>query len=428
MARNKESKAKKGRMDKDTLRKMGGVGFTMEDVQQVKNQKSSVNAKAYELMVEAMSVSANYMGDTVSDEGIRMDDVYPTTLEETLKMDALLDQSERAVKDDTDEEYNKMICELRGIVGWSRRRHFNFSWGIILGSLITIGAVVWMGNDSRESRDRAKAEKEMVAEWSTEADTITLDQALKTVNYQNNMNSPLLYKAWKMNLLQSDIKACEEHIEMHKHSADTASTKAAKERYLGYAESNKEKAEEYTKELEEVKGWSMKDSKEHAVDLTKARYKHASRGARRGTFFMIVFLLLIPLYIFANHSWGYVITRTREEQEKLEKIKRWGYGIAAGMFGLAGSISLVEDYRGPNRGLSSNDGNNAINAILMTIKLFLLAAAIILLAVVSLGIMVYSIIVGLKRNYDWKAIFAEMKNKGGQAAELAKAASDKLQK
>ena len=62
--------------------------------------------------------------------------------------------------------------------------------------------------------------------------------------------------------------------------------------------------------------------------------------------------------------------------------------------------ALAEQVFGARVGFS-NDG--AINAILMTAKLFLLVGAVVLIAFVSLAIMIYSIIVGLKRNYGSKA-------------------------
>ncbi|MBQ7530154.1 MAG: hypothetical protein IJT12_00415 [Paludibacteraceae bacterium] len=113
------------------------------------------------------------------------------------------------------------------------------------------------------------------------------------------------------------------------------------------------------------------------------------------------------MYIFANHSWGYVITKTREESSVIQKIQEWTYKIAGGMFGLGLLVPTIK--MGQARGLSSNDGKSAANAILWTIKLFLLFGAVLLIAIVSFFIMLYSTFVGLKRNYDWKAIIAGAK-------------------
>ena len=50
-----------------------------------------------------------------------------------------------------------------------------------------------------------------------------------------------------------------------------------------------------------------------------------------------------------------------------------------------------------------------MNWFTVVLKVMLLVAALVIIAVVSTGIMLYSTIVGLKRNYDWKAIMAKMK-------------------
>ena len=59
----------------EDLRDMGAVGFTMDDVRQVQDQKGSPNAKAYDYMVQAMSVSAKYMGKTIKDEEVQLEDI-----------------------------------------------------------------------------------------------------------------------------------------------------------------------------------------------------------------------------------------------------------------------------------------------------------------------------------------------------------------
>ena len=141
----------------------------------------------------------------------------------------------------------------------------------------------------------------------------------------------------------------------------------------------------------------------------------------------IFFLLLIPLYIFANHSWGYVITRTREESELLDKIKRWGYSVAAGLFGAAAAMQATTEYR-----VHWSDGSTTheseTNWAIVAIKVMLLIAALAVIAIVSTGIMIYSTIVGLKRNYDWKAIYATMKEKAVAAKGAAEKVAAKAQK
>ena len=383
---DENGKKKKG-PDSDTKHSMGEYAFTPEDVDSVKASKD----KAYAKLVEAMNIGG--------------ENFYPETLEETQQMDALLDESEKASKGINDVEYHKMLKEMRGIVGWSSRRHFNFSWGIIFGSLITIGLIVWMGYSDKEDKERAKADVETVKAWP-DKDTLSLDLALQRMaNGGNELASPQMYRASKIRGYQSNIESYAKYIEQYKQSMDTASTKEAKKRYQEWIDEDIKKQAEYSEKLKEAQGWDVKATKKAALEDTEHYYSYRRKEAFKSLIWVIIFLALIPLYIFANYSWGYVITRTRKESAFLQKFYAWTAKISAGMFALGGAISLVQDSRpvdssGRRVGFS-NDG--AINALIMTVKVFLMVGAVVLIALVSLLIMIYSIIVGLKRNYGAKA-------------------------
>ena len=425
----KDKKDKKKHLSSDALHEMGGVNFTMDDVRAVQNKQDDVNAKAYDYMVEAMAVSANYMGDTITDEGIRMDDVYPTTLEETLAMDELLDKSERALKDENDEEYNRMITELRGIVGWSRRRHFNFSWGIIFGTLITVIAVVYLSGQASSGKAVAKADMEAIDKWDVETDTITLEAAMDSLKTGVRIDRPIYYKARKIKRTNEAIATYQVNIEQAQASVDTATTKDNIKYYKEKVKENEKYLKREQDNLKEISGWSLKDAKKDAYKDAKAAYRAASVATFIAWIFGIIFILLIPLYIFANHSWGYVITKHREESELLDKIKTWGYSIAAGLFGAAAAMEYLPGYKVTtyysNGTTSTHHEENGANYIILAIKIGLLILALVIVAIVSTGILIYSTIVGLKRNYDWKEIYAQAKEGGSKAADLAGKALDK---
>jgi hypothetical protein len=296
-----------------------------------------------------------------------------------------------------------MLKEMRGIVGWSSRRHFNFSWGIILGSLITIGVVLWIGHSNQEDKKHAKEQVEKVEAWNVK-DTLSLDKAMQMANYENHLQSPALYRAYEINTKENLIASCKKNIEEEKARQDTASTKEIKANIQKWIDMNEKEIARHNEELKEIRCWDNKDTKKAALERTKKSYKYARKSAFTSIIWSIIFLALIPLYIFANYSWGYVITRTRTESAFLQKFYAWTAKLSAGMFALGGAIHLIDsrpvDSSGARVGFS-NDG--AINTILMAAKLFLLVGAVVLIAFVSLAIMIYSIIVGLKRNYGSKA-------------------------
>lgn len=401
----------------EDLRDMGAVSFTVEDVQRVQNQKGSPNAKAYDYMVQAMSVSAKYMGQKTIEEGTRLDDVYPTSLEETLKMDELLDKSERAVQDENDEEYNKMITELRGIVGWSRRRHFNFSWLIILGSLITIIFMVHQFGGMGRKLHRYEYYMDKVKAWSLAPDSITLEMANDSLSrYYGEVayDKPIYYKAFRLKTDAEWLSEFQESARENSYSMDTAQSRSDKKYFKKEYEKAEKRVKFYTELLDEEQNeWDYKDFQKDALKRLKASYRETMKTAIGFWFMQFLFLMLIPLYIFANHSWGYVITKYREENEKLEQLKVGAFIVAAGLIGAAASIKLLPgkwvEVRRENGSTETRYEDNPANAGLYTLKAVLVALALLAIIVVSFGILVYSTWVGLKRNYDWKAIYKKAK-------------------
>lgn len=407
-----KSKDKKKRLSEEQKHMAGVVDFTIEDVRSAQNKQDSVNAEAYDLVVDAMSVSANYMDTTISDDGtVQMDDVYPTSLEETLKMDELLDKSERAVKDENDEEYNRLICTLRGIVGWSRRRHFNFSWWIILGTIITVVAVMRWSNSDKKTKEQAKVKVENIKKWSTDAEEVAdWEQLVAEASYGTQLASPTSYKAYKIKSKRESLEYAQKQTELYTMRADTATISKNKKNYKALAKDYEKKADRYQKDLDKVTKWSLKDAKKDALRDAKAGYKSAKKAAAFSYILMVFFILLIPLYVIANYAWGYNITKHREEQRKVEGIRKVAFGIAGALFGAGLAMDAFDTYR-----VRWSDGSRTTeteaNWVSIAFKAMLYALAIIIVAIVSTVIMIYSTISGFRHNYDFKAIIAEAKAK-----------------
>ncbi|MGN1263512.1 MAG: hypothetical protein ACI4TW_05695, partial [Prevotella sp.] len=99
-------------------------------------EKAEHNKNVYDLLDEAMFTSSHVKREDVRRGVVNIDDVYPTTEAETLKMKELLDKAENAFDDAHAEDVtflNERLNELRYIVDWSLDRHWTFSFKIILG-------------------------------------------------------------------------------------------------------------------------------------------------------------------------------------------------------------------------------------------------------------------------------------------------------
>ena len=410
-----KSKDKKKKLSSAQRHEAGLVDFTMDDVRNARNAQNSANAKAYELMVDAMAVSANYATDTINDEGnVAMDDVYPTSLDETLRMDELLDQSERAVQDENDEDYNRMIVDLRGIVGWSRRRHFNFSWMVILGVIITVVAVMYWSNSDDKSKRQAQKELETIEAWDVNDDAnINWAQVKDEAGWTTMYSSAAHYKAFTIKNCENSILSSLEIAKENRAYADTCTSIDRQKSLLKGAKSSEEYAAETAKKLEKVKAWSLKDAQEEAIKEKKSRVQTATKAAAFSYVIMIFFLLLIPAYIIANYAWGYNITKYREESALLNKIQKWGVALGGGMIGAAAAMEYLPDTKVTTHysdgSSESHTESNGGNMIIAGIKLCLLVIGLAIIAIVSTVIMIYSTIQGFRRNYNWGAIAAPAK-------------------
>ena len=133
----KKSKAPKGKK----AYQQGYVSFTPEDLQE-QARKDPANAAAYDLLDQAMTTSSHITAEDKHnfDNGgtVDIDDVYPVSAEETEEMDRLLDEAEKRAGNPNEPFFRDRLNELRNIVGWSKERHWNFSWMIILGAVIFV--------------------------------------------------------------------------------------------------------------------------------------------------------------------------------------------------------------------------------------------------------------------------------------------------
>ena len=387
------------RPSSDEIHLMGIVDLTQEEIDAITNPKAT-KAATYAKLAEAIQIGGEML--------------YPDTKEKTEQMDTLLDESEKAAAGVKDPEYFKALKKMRGIVGWSARRHFNFSWLIIFASLLPIGYFLVNSMGMGACKFTAKENMKAIKAWPAK-DTISFERATVIMDslghydaHKLSYASPNLYRAYQIRYKKEQIESSKKAIlQLQKNSRG-----ASEQKMKGYQEMIEESEKEivtYTEEIKECQAWDEKDAKKAAIKESKRIVKETSGAARMGTFFSIFFILLIPLYIFANHSWGYVITKTRKEASILNKINQWVWGIAGGMFGLSLFIPTLRT-GGSGGGLSSNDGVSGFNALMIAGKIILFVLAFLLIAFASFFILLYSTFVGLKRNYDWKAILSGGKN------------------
>lgn len=400
----------KQRATNDQVHNMGGIHFSSEDALQVYNMKANPNAAAYDKMAQAMAVSAQYMHDKVFGEDTRIDDVYPTTYEETQKMDALLDASERAVVNHGDAFYNKMLTELRGIVGWSNSRHYSFSWLILFGSFISIMGALYLYYNTKSPYESRKLEYSLVKSWGT--DKVIDTEGKGYITLYESLDD---YKRHTLDKKRDFTERERMSSEHYANEAANATDKKEQKKFEKLADKYAKEYKQDAKELEGMEDRTDDDWKKAARKETRFQYRRAARAFHWSVILLIYVFAIIPVYIYANHSWGYNITRFREEHKMLEKIRRTTYVFAASMVGAA-FVELANMEPDKEIIIHWSDGTTTKRtelsdsgfAQLAMAAIFILIATIVI-GLVSTLIMTYSSIVGLKRNYDWTNEKAKVK-------------------
>lgn len=396
--------------------KQGYVSFSPEDLKQ-QAQADPANAEAYDLLDQAMTTSSNVSAHSKKSfengGNISIDDVYPVSLEETNEMDRLLDEAERKAGNPNDPIFAERLDELRGIVHWSRKRHYNFSWLVILGVFIMVCFLFHVSGKRKEDVREAKAKVEQVKAWQEMDTTLTIGSRKaiweKCNNYGAQLRNANAYKINELNGYAYDYYSSLQYAEDYTYRSDTATSKDQIKYYRDYAKEYTEKAKNSKEKFEELNGKKFKEIKKEALKEVKKAARAAKRKSTFILFWNLLFIFLIPLYIFADRPYGYMETRHRAEARVMGGIRKVAFGIAGFLAGSAFAMDYLPDTKVKWSDGSTTTESDTSNFIIIAIKLFMYAAAIIILSFVSCFLILYSTITGLYRNYDWSKISGKSK-------------------
>ncbi|MBQ7258908.1 MAG: hypothetical protein IJS57_03070 [Paludibacteraceae bacterium] len=384
-------------------RDMGEVDLTADDFAAAKESANQINLKAYAKMAEVMEIGG--------------ENFYPETLEQTQQMSALLDEAEQAAKDKEDPVYRKMLNELRGIVGWPKRRHFNFSWFLILGSIVTLGFMQYFSNRDTAARERAETNYRSVKAWNLKTDTITVEEAFRHNLYTDiRYQSPNFYRAAKMAECMNGEKSAKQDVDERRlklASAQTEEERKTIQKGIDYWEKVAQKRGDERIQYEQM---NFKELQKDALKYTKGRFGATREDQYKTFLWYLFFILLIPLYVIANYSYGYTITRHRTESKILSTVHKWLVTFGISLIGAGWIMQLLPDrletyFDSVTGKMGTRLSPDPTNFVMIFIKLGLILLGLIVIAVSSSAIMLYSTFVGLRRNYNWKTIIANLKTR-----------------
>ena len=372
------------------------------------------NHRAWAMLDEALFVSSHVKKEEREAGETDLENVYPVSLEETDRMEELVEKAKKAADDPQDERFRERVEELTDIVKYSRKRHRTWKWQIIAGALIAAAVFWYFKGEKDDALNEAQQEMEMVKNW-TESDTTIAYNACKTnVNYYKVLyKSAVDWKQYKLSSLKSRRETSLSYEKDYRQKADTAKMEKNKKAYLRNADESAQRAANYLKEYETMNKMDFKEVKQKALDEAERRVNYKS-SSRNSTLLWTIFLsILIPLYIISGYSYGYVITSHRKQQRLLDRIQRWGFAIGGFFFGAGFAMSLLPDnevttHYSDGTTTKHTEGNVG-NIVLIALKVGLMIAGAFIFSFVCVLIMTVQTISGLKTNFNWKPLLDKMK-------------------
>ncbi len=414
----------------------GYVSFTEEDLNEAK-VNNQANEEAYSLLDAAMTTSSHLTEEDKKGETVLIDDVYPCTEAECDEMDALLDKAEKAVKDPNDSFFKERLAELRGIVAWSREKHWTFQWSLIGGCVLSIFGFMWLRSDAKNDAAIQEKQLEQVQNWVAQDTTVAY--AVCPDEWRTEpLESANAHKAARLANTKYYVKLAQNNIVSYQARLDTCTNKDLKKSYKESIKKNEKKVEEYQAKYEEINKMKFKEYQKMIIKEEKADTKQANKHAVWMWFFLTFVIILIPAYIYYSHQYGYNITRHRTEAKVLGGIQKVGFAIASFFLGAGLAMALLPDVEVEYSDGHTETESNASNIAILALKLFMIFIGLIIFAAVSVFIMTYVTVMAIKRKYDWSKVTAvataatqkamdKVKESGiaDKAIEVAKVAADK---
>ena len=339
--------------------------------------------------------------------------VVLASAQEAQYVDELLDKAEAAADDPLESGFLEKLAVVREAVSWALKRHWTHSWMIIGGVFLSIIILANFNSDNQGDIRRAEAVVTTIENWE-EADTVFAEYPTDIV-YFGDMNNPKHAKSDLLCRRYESYLRNKKSSEEYSHSADTATVKEVEKDYKNLAKEYEEYAEKDLKDYEKLNKMDFEDFQDYCVDVAEDAVDAAEGSAFLVWFLFITFLLMTPLYIMASYQYGYIIIKYQREANRLDNIKKVGFGIAAGLFGAGLAMQFFPDTivktRWSDGSTSTHREGDPTNYFILALKIGLFILAVIVVCFVSCFLMTYKTITGLCRNYDWKIIYNDVRTK-----------------
>jgi hypothetical protein len=337
----------------------GYVPFTRDDI----NHEDGRNSRAEQLFLELLDIPKRVIKKKKKgkEENIVDDDFYPTSMDEVQRMEGIMVQVEAAIDDHSDTEFMDNVAYMKDILAWSKKRHWNFAWWIVICVAIVAVYFFVTASNQAEKRDEIK-------NWT--------EETLKT-RYNDYLNTT------------------KRNVEYWEGQMTQASDEATKKR-------NAESLEYAQNQLKEQQENGVEGFQEMMVQ-SQNRRAWATRGSA------LWCLIWIVLYIVAERPRGYMLSKRRIEMKVYRGLRKALFWVAGVLVGMAGALQVTETITTWSNGSKTRESDAMP---IMFLKLGLLLAAVLLVLVTARIVIVIATIMGFIRNYDLIAMAKQTFSKG----------------
>jgi len=357
-------------------KKMGYTSFSQETFE----TSDTTNDRAYDLFLQMLNVPKKVQKKVAKgkEHKISEGDYYPVSLDETLQMEDLLNQSCEAVVDRSDSTLMDALAEMREIIDWSKTRQWNFNWGIIVGVFLFVCFLWYNASKAKEGVENYKSTIAQIEKGDGDVlNKYKFQQLVRDSTSVNNATNSIVWYQARLDTANLD--------------------RSQKKEYAKRIKEYEKRVTQSQERIAKLRTSNMDGVQKILIQAYKQDLKSAKREHRSKVMSMLFWLLLIPLYVFAERPYGYMISKNRLESRILGWIRKAMFWLAGGLFAGAAALQVTETVTTWSDGSKTTD-SDAMPILAM--KFMLMAAAAVIFVFTSIAIMIYSTISGLIRNYN----------------------------
>lgn len=348
-------------MNEQERRLSSKFNFDILEVIEKCKDDTDPNHDAWFLLLQSMTPSYWLTAKKHIRKGTTENVIYPITREECDEMEERLALAEYSQKIE-DEKFSSVLSEMKSIVEWSKKRHFNCP--IILLICFFISLSIFAGPVSNMRTESWENDLECINSWEDKDTTVTLEESYN-FSYSGNsyISSPTIAKCYYLHDVAKNIYWDSIKIEGSTNEDEISQTKI--------------QLEENRKEFERRSAMTTKEIKSELIDYYEGKI---SDERTPSNIVRSVSILILILYIFSCNQYGYNISRFAQGKKSKNKLLSF-----AGIY--FSSVLLAQTYSvGNYRYYRKEDAGVKIGFLVLGFALMMLLSAIILIKLTFNGI------------------------------------------